>query len=196
MTKRLVETLSGVGAIHAGELLLRRTAYEVKVWADDACHPRSGEDPRDDRAHRRAHRHQGDRRGRRARWSRHLDVDARGRPPPRVSAHRLRRRNRRTRLVSLSGTLSRANHRTAFSFVLTLPSRTRWAPPSRTLDRSEVKQPVAMVLVAHLVDGRVRSAPTRASDGAVSRLVVVVRDRHRFNQHGQEGSNMTTIVGS
>jgi hypothetical protein len=45
MTKRLVETLSGVGAIHAGELLLRRTAYEVKVWADEPP-PASGEDPK------------------------------------------------------------------------------------------------------------------------------------------------------
>jgi hypothetical protein len=35
MTKRLLETLSGIGAIHAGELLLRRTAYEVTVWADE-----------------------------------------------------------------------------------------------------------------------------------------------------------------
>jgi hypothetical protein len=36
MTRRLLETLSGVGEIHAGELLLRRTTYEVKVWADEA----------------------------------------------------------------------------------------------------------------------------------------------------------------
>ena len=35
ITRRLLETLSGVGAIHAGELLLRRTAYEVKVWSDE-----------------------------------------------------------------------------------------------------------------------------------------------------------------
>ena len=35
MTKRLLETLRGVGAIHADEVLLRRTAYEVKVWSDE-----------------------------------------------------------------------------------------------------------------------------------------------------------------
>ena len=45
MTKRLLETLSGVGAIHTGELLLRRTAYEVKVWSDETP-PASGEDPK------------------------------------------------------------------------------------------------------------------------------------------------------
>jgi hypothetical protein len=43
MTKRLLETLGGTGAIHAGELLLRQTAYEVTVWADDTP-PASDED--------------------------------------------------------------------------------------------------------------------------------------------------------
>jgi hypothetical protein len=44
MTKRLLETLKGIGAIHAGELLLRRTAYEVTVWTDETPPP-SDEDP-------------------------------------------------------------------------------------------------------------------------------------------------------
>lgn len=45
MTRRLLESLSGVGAIHAGELLLRRTAYELSLWSDDQpCAP--GEDPK------------------------------------------------------------------------------------------------------------------------------------------------------
>ena len=44
MTKRLLETLSGVGAIHAGEVLLRRTAYEVTVWADET--PPASDDPK------------------------------------------------------------------------------------------------------------------------------------------------------
>jgi hypothetical protein len=44
MTRRLLESLSGVGAIHAGELLLRTTTYELSVWSDDQpCAP--GEDP-------------------------------------------------------------------------------------------------------------------------------------------------------
>ena|SRR5713226_7430061 len=44
MTRRLLESLSGVGAIHVGELLLRTTTYELSVWADDQpCAP--GEAP-------------------------------------------------------------------------------------------------------------------------------------------------------
>jgi hypothetical protein len=35
MTKRLVEVLSGVGTIHAGELLLRTTRYDLSLWSDD-----------------------------------------------------------------------------------------------------------------------------------------------------------------
>lgn len=35
MTRRLVESLSGVGVIHAGELLLRTTSYELRFWSDD-----------------------------------------------------------------------------------------------------------------------------------------------------------------
>jgi hypothetical protein len=36
--------LNGVGAIHAGELLLRTTAYELSLWSDDQLGA-SGEDP-------------------------------------------------------------------------------------------------------------------------------------------------------
>ena len=35
MTKRLLESLNGVGAIHAGGLLLRTTAYKLSLWSDD-----------------------------------------------------------------------------------------------------------------------------------------------------------------
>lgn len=39
MTRRLVESLSGVGAIHAGERLLRMTSYELSVWSNDEQAP-------------------------------------------------------------------------------------------------------------------------------------------------------------
>jgi hypothetical protein len=35
MAKRLVESLTGVGPIHAGDQLLRTTKYNVTVWRDD-----------------------------------------------------------------------------------------------------------------------------------------------------------------
>ena len=35
MPRRLLESMRGVGAIHAGELLLRTTAYELSLWSDD-----------------------------------------------------------------------------------------------------------------------------------------------------------------
>ena len=35
MSRRLLESLSGVGAIHAGNVLLRRTAYKLSLWSDD-----------------------------------------------------------------------------------------------------------------------------------------------------------------
>jgi hypothetical protein len=35
MPRRLLESMRGVGAIHAGELLLRATAYELSLWSDD-----------------------------------------------------------------------------------------------------------------------------------------------------------------
>jgi hypothetical protein len=35
MTGRLVESLRGIGAIHASERLLRRVRYELSVWSDD-----------------------------------------------------------------------------------------------------------------------------------------------------------------
>jgi hypothetical protein len=45
MARRLLESLSGVGAIHAGELLIRTTAYELSLWSDEQ--PRVlGEDPK------------------------------------------------------------------------------------------------------------------------------------------------------
>jgi hypothetical protein len=35
MAARLVESLRGVGAIHAGDRLLRVTRYDLSVWSDD-----------------------------------------------------------------------------------------------------------------------------------------------------------------
>jgi hypothetical protein len=35
MSKRLVESMRGVGAVHAGDLLLRRTTYDLSLWAED-----------------------------------------------------------------------------------------------------------------------------------------------------------------
>jgi hypothetical protein len=35
MPARLVESLRGVGAIHAGDRLLRVTRYDLSVWSDD-----------------------------------------------------------------------------------------------------------------------------------------------------------------
>ena len=45
MTRRLLESLSGVGEVHVGELLLRTTPYELSLWSDDQ--PRAaGGDPK------------------------------------------------------------------------------------------------------------------------------------------------------
>ena len=45
MTRRVLESLSGVGVVHAGEMLLRTTHYELSLWSDDQ--PRApGEDPK------------------------------------------------------------------------------------------------------------------------------------------------------
>jgi hypothetical protein len=35
MPRRLLDSMRGVGAIHSGELLLRTTAYELSLWAND-----------------------------------------------------------------------------------------------------------------------------------------------------------------
>ncbi len=35
MPRHLLESMRGVGAIHAGELLLRTTAYDLSLWSDD-----------------------------------------------------------------------------------------------------------------------------------------------------------------
>ena len=35
MTRRLVGSLRGVGAVHAGDVLLRTAAYDLSLWADD-----------------------------------------------------------------------------------------------------------------------------------------------------------------
>ena len=36
MAERLVKSLRGTGAIHAGEQLLRQTRYELSFWADES----------------------------------------------------------------------------------------------------------------------------------------------------------------
>ena len=41
----MVESLTGVGSIHAGDQLLRTTKYNVAVWSDDEP-PKPGGDPR------------------------------------------------------------------------------------------------------------------------------------------------------
>ena len=43
MTRRLLESLSGIGAIYAGDVLLRTTAYDLSLWSDDQPGP-LGED--------------------------------------------------------------------------------------------------------------------------------------------------------
>jgi hypothetical protein len=35
MARRLLESLSGTGAIHANGVLLRTTQYELSLWSDD-----------------------------------------------------------------------------------------------------------------------------------------------------------------
>jgi len=45
MARRLLETLRGVGTVHAGNLPLRTTQYELSLWADDTP-PAPGEDAR------------------------------------------------------------------------------------------------------------------------------------------------------
>ena len=42
MSRRLLESLSGTGAIHAGGLLLRMTPYKLSIWSDG--HSRAGGD--------------------------------------------------------------------------------------------------------------------------------------------------------
>ena len=42
MARRFVESLSGVGEVYAGEVLLRATAYQLFVFRDDDAH--SGND--------------------------------------------------------------------------------------------------------------------------------------------------------
>ena len=37
MSRRLLEKLNGVGAIHAGDVLLRRTQYDLTVWSEDGA---------------------------------------------------------------------------------------------------------------------------------------------------------------
>ena len=36
MTRRLLETWTGVGAIHAGDVLLRTTAYQLSLWSAES----------------------------------------------------------------------------------------------------------------------------------------------------------------
>lgn len=36
MPRRVLETLTGVGDVYAGDVLLRRTSYDLTFWTDDA----------------------------------------------------------------------------------------------------------------------------------------------------------------
>jgi hypothetical protein len=33
MTRRLLDTVRGVGEVHAGDVLLRKTTYELSIWS-------------------------------------------------------------------------------------------------------------------------------------------------------------------
>ena len=35
MPRRVLETLAGVGEVYAGDVLLRRTQYDLSLWTDD-----------------------------------------------------------------------------------------------------------------------------------------------------------------
>jgi hypothetical protein len=43
MSRHLVESLHGVGAVHAGDLLLRTTAYDLSLWKEQS--PVAGSEP-------------------------------------------------------------------------------------------------------------------------------------------------------
>jgi hypothetical protein len=45
MSRVLLESLSGVGAIYAGDVLLRTTHYNLSLWSDDQSHE-SGAPPK------------------------------------------------------------------------------------------------------------------------------------------------------
>ena len=49
MARRLIESLSGTGAIHAGERLLRVARYELSVWTNDEAQPPGGDSKTDPR---------------------------------------------------------------------------------------------------------------------------------------------------
>lgn len=40
MSRRLLESLNGIGEIHASGLLLRRTHYELSLWSDGSVEGR------------------------------------------------------------------------------------------------------------------------------------------------------------
>jgi hypothetical protein len=42
MARRLVDTVSGIGSVHAGDLTLRATRYNLSFWIDDDPQVQSG----------------------------------------------------------------------------------------------------------------------------------------------------------
>jgi hypothetical protein len=44
MTRHLLDTVRGVGAVHAGDVLLRTTSYELSIWSAGGSAP---DDPDD-----------------------------------------------------------------------------------------------------------------------------------------------------
>ena len=44
MTKRLVESLKGVGAIYAGDTLMRSVPYQLSVWSEGEASGQDGSD--------------------------------------------------------------------------------------------------------------------------------------------------------
>jgi hypothetical protein len=48
MARRLLESLTGIGSVYAGDLLLRTTPYQLSLWLDDDPAATQGGSPRDD----------------------------------------------------------------------------------------------------------------------------------------------------
>ena len=42
MARRLIDSVSGIGSVHAGDVLLRGTRYQLSFWANDDTQPQSG----------------------------------------------------------------------------------------------------------------------------------------------------------
>ncbi len=99
MMRRLLGSLRGVGAVHAGDVLLRTTAYDSIALGGRPAVRRT---PRFGRYHRRPYRHHRNPGSRRPRGSGDAHPDNRGRPPHGIPAHEQRRSDFGPRLVALN----------------------------------------------------------------------------------------------